>query len=372
MVTEQTISRMKVSDLSFDIQNPRLVDSDIKSNSTEADIIKVLWDTMDVRELVMSIAASGFFPHEPIIVTQEDNEKNIVIEGNRRLAAVKLLLDSSLAHEIKWNFPAITAEAKEGLRELPVVIDTREKAWRYLGFKHVNGPAKWSSYAKSQYIADVHRNYGVPLGDIAKQIGDTHRTVQRLFRGLMVIEQAEGMKVFNRADRWHSHFSFSHLYAGIGYDGIGPFIGLRDEDEEKEKPVPEENKNELGELCLWLYGSKKEDKRPVIQSQNPDLRQLNAVVKNREAVAALRAGRELSLAFEISKPASSVFEESLYAAKRELEKAHSLLSTGYNDSEQLLVVADAVAELADDLHKEMERKRRPRRERRSARSELDV
>ena len=367
MVTEHTITRMEVSKLNFDIQNPRLVDSNIKGNSTEADIIKVLWHTMDVKELVMSIVASGFFQHEPIIVTQEDNGKNIVIEGNRRLAAVKLLLDSSLAQEINRDIPVITADAKQELRELPVVFDTREKAWRYLGFKHVNGPAKWSSYAKSQYIANVHRNYGVPLEDIAQQIGDTHRTVQRLFRGLMVIEQAEDMKVFDRADRWHNHFSFSHLYAGIGYDGIAPFIGLRDEDEEREEPVPAENKNQLGELCLWLYGSKRDNKHPVIRSQNPDLRQLNAVIKNREAVAALRAGSELSRAFEISKPVSSVFEESLYAAKRELEKAHSLLSTGYDDSKQLLEVADAIAELADDLHKAMERKYQPRRERRSAR-----
>ena len=366
MTTSQTAQRVAVSELAFDIKNPRLVEYDLNSNSDDSEVIKVLWDAMDVRELVLSIEASGFFPHEPIIVTNE-NGKHIVIEGNRRLAAVKLLLNPELAQELNLNVPAIGDDAKQGLWELPVVFDTREEAWRYLGFKHVNGPAKWSSYAKSQYIADVHRNYGVPLDDIARQIGDTHRTVQRLYRGLMVIEQAERMRVFDRNDRYQKHFSFSHLYAGIGYEGIGSFIGLLSESEENDEPVHPEKREELGELCLWLYGSKRDNKPPVIRTQNPDLRKLDAVVANSEGIAALRAGIEINRAFEISRPPSTVFEESIHTAKRELEKARSMLSTGYDGSAQILSVADDVAELANDLYDEMLRKNQPRRRRRDKR-----
>ena len=366
MTTQELLPRVKVSDLDFDLKNPRLSGYDIDASATDADIIGLLWDAMDVRELVLSIQASGFFPHEPIIVAREDG-KNVVIEGNRRLAAVRLLLQPELSRELKINVPTIIEDAKDALRELPCVEDTRENAWRYLGFKHVNGPAKWTSYGKSQYIADVHRTFGVPLEGIARQIGDTHKTVQRLFRGLMVIEQAERIRAFDREDRYHRHFSFSHLYTGIGYDGISSFIGLSPETEESEDPVPIGKKAELRDLCIWLYGSKRDDRRPVIRSQNPDLRQLDAVVANREAVAALRAGTELSIAFEVSKPSSTVFEDSLHAAKRDLEKARSLVSTGYDGSDQLLRVADDVAELANDLYSEMYEKNSPRRERRAAR-----
>ena len=366
MSTKESPRWMKVSDLVFDLRNPRLSEHDLGPNSSETDIIRVLWDEMDVRELVLSIEASGYFAHEPIIVTRE-NGKNVVIEGNRRLAAVKLLLDTELVETLNLNVPAITKEAKEALKELPIIIDTRKNAWRYLGFKHVNGPAKWSSYAKSRYIADVHRDYGISLEDIARQIGDTHRTVQRLYRGLMVIEQAEQMKVFTREDRYNRHFSFSHLYIGIGYDGIASFIGLRSETEEVDEPVPLEKRDELRDLCNWLYGSKRENIRPVIRSQNPDLRRLDAVVANREAVAALRAGNELTRAFEISRPTSTVFEESLHAAKRNLEKARGLLSTGYDGSRQLLSVADDIAEIASDLYEEMYKKNSPGRTRRSGR-----
>ena len=306
----------------------------------------------------MSIAASGFFRHEPVIVAREKGE-NVVIEGNRRLAAVKLLLSNELANELHAKIPDINEETRKALAEIPVVFGTRKDAWPYLGFKHINGPARWSSYAKSQYIADVHKTFGISLDHIAKQIGDTHRTVQRLFRGLMVIEEAERLKVFNREDRWNNHFSFSHLYTGLQYQGISSFISLRSEADENQDPVPIEKKQELGELCLWMYGSKKAEKSPVIKRQNPHLLQLDAVLNHSEALSALRTGESLAHAFEASCESSTVFEDALHSAKRKLQKAHSFLSIGYDGSTELLRTAGTVATLADDLYNVMYRKSRP-------------
>ena len=357
---------MKVSDLAFDRENPRLRGFDLAADASDSDVIKLLWDAMDVRELVMSIASSGFFRHDPLIVVPED-KTNVVIEGNRRLAAVKVLLSPALAETVGGRIPSIDAPDRHKLEELPVVIsDTREAAWHYLGFKHVNGPAKWSSYAKSRYIADVHRKYGVPLDDIAKQIGDTHQTVNRLYRGLVVLEQAERLKVFDRQDRHRKHFSFSHLYTGLDYKGISVFVGLPDEIEGNEDPVPPDKQEELRELCLWLFGSKKEDIQPSLQRQNPDLRHLNAVVQSIEAVSALRNGDTLEEAYAISRPPTNVFQEYLISSKRNLVKARSLVTAGYDGTKPLLLIAATVAELADDLFRDMERKRMPGKKKRFA------
>ena len=352
-----------VSELAFDVKNPRLAGLD--TGGGEPEIIKTLWEMMDVEELVLSIAASGYFPHEPVIVTAESG-RNVVIEGNRRLAAVKLLRQPALGRDFNARIPSISRESRESLAQIPGLLSTREDAWRYLGFKHVNGPAKWGSYAKSQYIADVHRNFGVPLNEIARQIGDTHNTVRRLYRGLMVVEQAERLRVFNRNDRWRGHFAFSHLYTGLPYPGISEFLDLQSTSDETQDPVPAERKDNLRELLVWMYGSKSEKKPPVIQSQNPHLRRLDAVLANREALAALRQGAELSLAFEITRPSSNLFEEALVAAKQHLEKARGILSTGYDGSKELLRIAAATADLAYDLHEEMERKSLPKRSRRKS------
>lgn len=350
---------MSVSELTFDYKNPRLPEFGLHSETPETEIIRILWDAMDVRELVMSISASGFLRQEPLIIAAEGG-RNVVIEGNRRLAAVKLLLEPSLARELELPVQHLADEARNRLYQLPVIRSSRRDAWSYIGFKHINGPAKWGSYAKSKYISEVHRNHKVSLKEIGNQIGDTHKTVQRLYRGLMVIEQAERLEVFDRNDRWSTFFWFSHIYTGIDYPNISRFIGLRTESFESTEPVPRDRKVELGELCRWMYGSKKQETPPVVERQNPDLRYLEAVVGNMESLTALREGVSLAVAFEISRPASNLFEESLIASKRSLERAHSKLSAGFSGSEELLRIAGTVATLADDLYETMERKYRPR------------
>jgi len=358
MTEELKVLQVKVKDLHFDYDNPRLAEYGITKATPEDEILQILWDAMDVRELVQSIAASGFFPQEALIVADEDGRK-VVIEGNRRLAAVKVLLAGDHNGDRGWAIPEITPEARAALQTLPTIGSSRKDAWRFLGFKHVNGPAKWSSYAKAAYISTVHKTFKIPLSDIANQIGDRHNTVQRLYRGLMVLEQAERHGVYNRDNVFRNRLAFSHLYTGLDYEGISGFLNMAPKETETDSPVPDEKLKELGELLVWLYGNKSEATPPVVETQNPDLRRLNAVVANREAVAALRAGEDLSKAYEISRPATSVFEEALLAAKRELTTARAALSGGYDNSLELLKIAGTIANLADDMYTEMERKSRP-------------
>ncbi len=252
------------------------------------------------------------------------------------------------------------------IKQIPVLHTTRKEAWRYLGFKHVNGAAKWNSYAKAQYVSEVHNNFHVDLDKIAGQIGDKHNTVQRLYRALMVVEQAEKAKVFKRENRYKKHFSFSHLYTGLDYDGIATFIKLSDESTESEKPVATSRIKELGELFTWLFGDKSLDKPPVIETQNPHLRQLDEVLKNKAATDSLRAGLPLAVCLEVSLGDEQVFQNALLQAKEALQKAHGSLTTGFDGDESKLLLANTIYDLAYDLVEQMERKKTPRRRPRAA------
>ena len=231
--------KIELSKLMLDSTNPRLAELGIPPMASQFELLKALWDEMAVEEVAMSIAYSGYFPHEPLFVEDTGDGSFVVIEGNRRLAAVKLLVDASLRQKVKaTRLPSIDSTAEAKLAELPVIVTTREESWRYLGFKHVNGPATWGSYAKAQYIAYVHNNYDVPLEDIAAQIGDGNSTVLRMYRGLMIVEQAEKAKVFSRSDIAKNKFSFNYIYTGMDYPGIVGFLGLRTKGTTPEKPVP--------------------------------------------------------------------------------------------------------------------------------------
>jgi len=355
--------RVPTKDLCFDPANPRLVEYVGDGKPTQDNLLRVLWQKMAVDELAMSIAACGYFDYEPLFVAEE-NGKLLVIEGNRRLAAVRLLLDKQAREALRaTDLPKITTSRAQSLQSLPVIRTSRNQVWQLLGVKHVNGPAKWGSYAKAHYIAQVHGEFGVPLDEIASQIGDKHQTVQRLYRALMVIEQAEEKGVFKRENCYKAHFSFSHLYTGLDYEGIAAFVQLREESSESRAPVPASRLGALGELCTWMYGDKALDVRPQVESQNPHLRQLNEVVTSKKAIASLRAGLPLSIALEVSYGDERVFQSALIKARDQLQKARGTLSTGFNGEPDLLRLANDVSELAYDLVEEMERKTSPRRRR---------
>ena len=263
-----TAKPVPIGELYLDPENPRLAGMDLTLNDQDQ-ILKVLWQERAVNELVDSIATSGYWEHEELFACRELG-KLVVIEGNRRLSAVKLLADEPLRNRVGvTGLPQVSADAKKRLRSLPVIECRRDDVWQYIGFKHVNGPQDWDSIAKAQYIARVHNEYSVPLEEIARTIGDRHDTVRRLYRGLMVLDQAEKTGAFDRDDRWNTRFAYSHLWTGLGYTNIQEFLGITAEKGFEPEPVPKKKVEHLKELCTWLYGSKKQNKEPVIRKPEP-------------------------------------------------------------------------------------------------------
>ncbi len=58
------IEKVKTKDLTFDLKNPRIAEFNLGTEISEKELIKILWDSMGVEEIVLSIKASGFFEHE--------------------------------------------------------------------------------------------------------------------------------------------------------------------------------------------------------------------------------------------------------------------------------------------------------------------
>lgn len=362
---------LPTDDLLFDEANPRLREEADLDGARSGDgdrqqrILLDLWRDFAVDEVALSIAANGYFPHEPLFVAHE-KPGLVVIEGNRRLAAVRLLRDTSLRQLAgATDLPRITAAQRRDLDTLPALILKRADVWEYLGFKHVNGPQAWQSYSKAEYIAWVHNTLGVPLEEIARRIGDKHATVTRLYTALMALGQAERAGTFFIDDRAKRHFSFSHLYTGLNYTGIQRYIGFDPKKKATATPIPRTKLNEFGELCEWLFGSQTKSKVPLVQSQNPDLRILDEVLQSRDGVAALRQGLPLTLARDISKGDERLFREAIVAAKQSLQEARARILTGYSGESDLLETAEDIVELAESVFEEMGEMRAKKRRRRT-------
>lgn len=347
------ITRFSPDLLFFDERNPRLVEMEKTTNQTK--ILNTLWRTEDVKVIVMSILANNFFPNEALYIIEENGRK-VVVEGNRRLAAVKAILNPSLVEKggMDKYIPSITNKLRNSLQAgIPVIeMASREETWRYIGFKHVSGAAKWDSYAKAHYIAQVHNEYHVPLEQIAEQIGDSNQLTMKLYQGLMVLRQADSQTEFKIEDVYNNRVYFSHIYTAMGYDGVRDFLGITVETQDTSSPVSQDKLKHLEEFMIWVLGSRKSDLKPIIKSQNPDLRNLNQVLLSSEATETLRITGSLDEAFEASESPTSILYKSIVDANLKIQKALSKISS-YDGDEEILKSVIKLADSADTLYDSM-------------------
>ena len=358
----QEIVNVPVENLRLDRENPRLPSTDI---GPDAEVLRYLWREMAVDEVALSIAANGFFPEEPLLVVPEKRgkkdpaaDKFVVVEGNRRLAAVLLLRDPALRQRVKADLPHIDAAASEKLGRLPVSIyDDRKDLWEYLGFRHINGPKEWDAFSKAKYVAKVREQYKVDLEEIARRIGDRHAFVKRIYRGYLLVQQAEAEGGFSQDDINKNRFNFSHLYTAASQPEFQKFLGIDGSNSLKPSPVPKEKLDELKELMLWLYGSKTAKKLPLVRTQNPDLNILREVISKPAALAVLRSGYPLTRAYDVSIGDARRFEEALTRAKEDLLLAKGTVTTGYSGGEELFTVISEIGQVASKIQEEMASKR---------------
>lgn len=87
---------ISVTSLLLDTLNPRLPIAD--ERLSQGELIEELVVHDDVYGLAKSIAEKGYYPGESLIGIQE-NGKKCILEGNRRLAALKLLISPAAAPE---------------------------------------------------------------------------------------------------------------------------------------------------------------------------------------------------------------------------------------------------------------------------------
>ena len=359
--------QVPVGELRLDGRNPRIQRAGEPLGQDE--ILRILWREYSVDEVAWSIARNGYFPHEALFVAEEHGEL-VVIEGNRRLAAVRLLREPALRTKLRaTDLPEITREEITALDTLPVIRRQREDVWQYVGFKHVNGPQAWGSFAKAEYIAWVRNEVGKDLGEIADTIGDRNLTVARLYRAYMALKQAKAAGAYDHDEqRARKRFAFSHLYTGLGYPGIGTFTGIADLDPPAETPIPARRIKQFGELCVWLWGDKTRDLDPVVARQNPHLRQLDEALQSKDGVSALRTGFGISVALDIARGDTAVFREALVEARQALQKARGKVLTGFDGETDQQEVIGQIVTLAETLQDDMEDIASDRRKkRRSAR-----
>ena len=362
----EATTKVPVDRLRLDRLNPRLI-GQAKHASDEA-IIARLYRAAEIDELLQSMSANGYLDIEPLIVMQDPNSAClIVLEGNRRLVALRLLREADpinrtwASKEIRIRVPPVDGSLRSTFHQVSVyAVDSRERARSFIGFKHINGPAKWDAYAKAKFAADWYKSErpDVSLEAIAGSIGDRHDTIKRMVSAIYVLEQAEREELFDTHDRNTKKFNFSHLYTALSRSQYMDYLGLGRtwaRYDPAPDPVPVERLDELRKMLVWIFGSKSTDELSVVRSQNPDIKNLGEVLVHIEARNLLETTHNLDQAHETTEAIDKKFTGSLFRARDAVRDAAASLRAYDGRDKSLLDVAEDVKVQSDSVHASMER-----------------
>lgn len=357
------VHQVPIACLRLDRENPRLL-GDAERDSEEA-IIARLYRTAELDELLESISVNGYLDIEPLVVTDGTDGTLIVLEGNRRLATLRLLSDPMLAARIRnqEHVDIRVPNADEVSSTFGYVsvykVASRNDARTFIGFKHINGPAKWNAYAKAKFAADWHKS-GIVLRKIARAIGDRHDTIKRMVFAIYVLDQV----AFDVKDVVAPKFNFSHLYTALARSQYMTFLNIKTSwarYDPTPNPVPADHLDRLRDVLMWIYGSSREGKQPVIRVQNPDIKRLGEVLASREAVHILRFHADLDAAHAATESVDTRFAGSLFRARDNIRDVASTLRAYDGQDESLVNVAEDISETANSVYNSMLRKFRNRR-----------
>lgn len=334
------IQNVPVDSLSFDPQNPRFP-STLKAGDERAITDWMLKDATIV-ELMGAIGEKGYFPGEPLLVTNHPgyDDKYIVVEGNRRLTALKLLLNPGIASRLKRSVEQVATEAKYKSPEVPVIVfPHREEIVDYLGYRHITGIKAWSSLAKTKYLAKLLETLG--SGNVqeqhrvlAKSIGSRTDYVAKLLTGLAVYNIIVEKEFFDIDGLAEESIDFAVLTTALSYGHIVRYLGLESNQDRYLKGLKSRN---LKDLTEWLFRKDVTGKTRIGESRK--LIELNRVIGNDRALAAFKNGETLAIAHLLTDAPEEIFRKAVGEARARLEVArdsfHRVNIVSQNDSDNL-------------------------------------
>jgi hypothetical protein len=268
--------------LDFDPENPRF--GGLASGKSQGDIqAHLIGEPHYASELVDSLLENGFIDYEPLVAKRKD-KRLVVIEGNRRLAAIR---------EIRGN-PDRHTGRKSDLGSIPVLVfpdkpdEQQQNEMRvYLGVRHLIGFREWPPISKAQFLERESKAEG-GLDRVLREVRMTRQNARRLLVPFRLLNRASVL-LPKGEDFWV-------LGEALQRTGIKKYLQL--EVNPKTLDIVSYDKKNLSALLNDLYGPKRpgSPEREVsarVVYDTRDLSRLARVLGSDKATAELHAGKDL-------------------------------------------------------------------------------
>jgi len=286
MAVQNKIEYSDLKDLYLDSSNPRLGRANTERQLSQDKVLEVMKD-WSVEELALSFLESGFWPQEALLVVEEllnGQKRRVVVEGNRRLAALKMLklaIDGKPDSKRWRDLVAHQKAPPELFTEIPFIrIGSRKDVIAFLGFRHVTGIQEWNPAEKAEYIANLIENHKMDYDEVRRKIGSRTDTVRQnyiSYRLLLQMEDRENIDLERVEDK------FSVLYLSLRSVGVQRYlqIDIQAAPGKAKRPVPPSRLQALAKFALWMFGDENHD--PVVK-ESRYVDRFGKVLLNKRAV----------------------------------------------------------------------------------------
>lgn len=276
----------------------------------------------DVEKLRMSMEVNGFLPIDRVIVKRFADDKYVVLEGNRRICAAKLIGPTAI------DGSNVAQPVIESLASIPCILYTGtddEASWIFQGLRHISGVMEWSAFNKAKLLVEQMENESLNLTQVGKRFGLTAHGAGQWVRGYRAFDQARQSSDYISEIDERSYPYFQELF-GKSSAAVREWLAW---DESK---LEFANKLNLDEFISWLYprpasgdadGTNKKgefDKRRL--ARRDDLRQLSGlIIGQKDLFEQFRGGTELETCYSLQ--LTRQFEE---AAKKTADPVADLFA----------------------------------------------
>jgi hypothetical protein len=259
-----------------------------------------------VDELKESILQVGFLPIDRIVVVlvQADTNKYVAIEGNRRLAAVKSILqDVEDGQEVDEGILSTLKEIDVLVLDGKTYENSISDQLLIQGLRHISGVRNWKPYQQAKALAALV-NEGHNITDAAKAIGMGRSTASRMRKAFSAFEEMrkyEEIELPKDEDEATSYFSY---FVELLKDA-----SLREYFEWSDTENKFSNTTEILKFYRWIgvLDVQEDGLRQIPQAL--EVRQLSQVLNNQEAKRALEMGNKIDQAYALCTSQTIVEED---------------------------------------------------------------
>lgn len=209
-----------------------------------------LIDNFSIDRLLMNIETNGFLVIDRVVVKEFKKDKFVVLEGNRRICAAKVLNQRFIENPTSVNEEVV--ESFQNIDSLVYTGTDQQPAWILQGLRHIMGVQDWSSFNKAKLLVQLMEDEELTLTEVGRKFGLTAFGAGQWVRGYYAFKRACEETDYTREVDEKAYPYFQEIFSRSN-TAFREWLKWNDTDYKFEDEL------HFNEFLSWLYPRNDED-----------------------------------------------------------------------------------------------------------------